>query len=68
MKQRDVSSLEIYCFLLEAVYTLKKYPRRRFYENRNLYKMDDVLIIFLSLTLIPAGLFVWSWLRTLKTG
>ncbi len=32
-------------------------------ENRNIYKMDDVLIIASFLMLIPMGFFAWPWLK-----
>ena len=35
-------------------------------ENRNIYKMDDVLIILSYLMLIPCAFFAWPWLRTLQ--
>lgn len=35
-------------------------------ENRNIYKMDDVLIIVSYLMLLPAAYFAWPWLRTIQ--
>jgi hypothetical protein len=34
-------------------------------ENRNIYKMDDVLIVASFLMLIPAAYFSWPWLKIL---
>ena len=35
-------------------------------ENRNIYKMDDVLIIASFLMLIPTAFFAWPWLITIQ--
>ena len=34
-------------------------------ENRNIYKMDDFLIILSYLMILPTLFFAWPWLRTL---
>ena len=35
-------------------------------ENRNIYKMDDVLIIASYVMLIPTAFFAWPWLKTFQ--
>ena len=34
-------------------------------ENRNIYKLDDVLLVLSVILLIPAAFFAWPWLKGL---
>jgi biotin operon repressor len=34
-------------------------------ENRNIYKLDDVLLFFSVILLVPAAYFAWPWLKGL---